>query len=178
METLVRAGRIDDHMRVMSKAGGLQSGNNELMHNHMKTVTDFLKYIGYEYPDDRNRDDNPLWVLGIPPFSPETYLYIQHQFLTLVRNSNWDEQDKDIWTQTYVLGESPESIAEELGMTPDGVLERFQACSERLPDMVRAWWEERLEDNPEVRMPELLHEYITYMIANLEDNEDVDADWE
>ena len=66
-------------------------------------------------------------------------------------------------------------------MTPDGVLERFQACSERLPDMVRAWWEERLEDNPEVRMPELLHEYITYMIANLEDDEDeyvdADADW-
>lgn len=106
----------------------------------MKTVSDFLKYIGYEYPDDRNRDDNPLWVLGIPPFSAETYLYIQHQFLTLVRNSDWTEQDKDIWTQTYVLGESPESIAEVLGMTPDGVLGRFQACSERLPDMVRAWW--------------------------------------
>lgn len=168
-------------MRVMSKAGGLQSGNNELTHNYMQTVTDFLNYIGYEYPDDRNRDDNPLWVLGIPPFSAETYLYIQHQFLTLVRNSDWDEQDKTIWTSSYVLGESSESIAEELGMTPDSVLERFQACSERLPDMVRAWWTERLEDNPEVRMPELLHEYIMYMIANLEDEEDeyvdTDADW-
>lgn len=148
----------------------------------MQTVTDFLNYIGYEYPDDRNRDDNPLWVLGIPPFSAETYLYIQHQFLTLVRSSDWDEQDKTIWTSSYVLGKSSESIAEELEMTPDSVLERFQACSERLPDMVRAWWTERLEDNPEVRMPELLHEYITYMIANLEDDEDEDVaedpDWE
>lgn len=138
----------------------------------MQTVTDFLSYIGYEHPDDRNRDDNPLWVLGIPPFSAETYLYIQHQFLTLVRNSDWDEQDKTIWTSSYVLGESSESIAEELGITPDSVLERFQACCERLPDMVRTWWTERLEDNPEVRMPELLHLYITYMVANLEEDED------
>ena len=162
------------------KAGGLQSGNNELTHNYMQTVTDFLNYIGYEYPDDRNRDDNPLWVLGIPPFSAETYLYILDQFMTLVSNSDWDEQDKTIWTSSYVLGESSESIAEELGITPDSVLERFQACSERLPDMVRAWWTERMQDNPEERMPELLHEYITYMIANLEDDEDedVDADWD
>ena len=64
----------------------------------MQTVTDFLNYIGYEYPDDRNRDDNPLWLLGIPPFSAETYLYIQHQFMTLVRNSDWEEQDNIIWT--------------------------------------------------------------------------------
>ena len=137
----------------------------------MQTVTDFLNYIGYEYPDDRNRDDNPLWLLGIPPFSAETYLYIQHQFLTLVRNSDWDERDKIIWTSSYVLGESYESIAEELGITLDSVQERFQACSERLPDMVRAWWTERLEDNPEVRMPELFHEYITNMVANLEEGE-------
>ena len=148
----------------------------------MQTVTDFLNYIGYEYPDDRNRDDNPLWLLGIPPFSAETYLYIQHQFMTLVRNSDWEEQDKIIWTSSYVLGESSESIAEELGITPDSVLERFHACSERLPDMVRTWWTERLEDNPEVRMPELLHEYITNMVANLEEDKDEDvaedSDWE
>lgn len=148
----------------------------------MKTITDFLNYIGYEYPDDRNRDDNPLWLLGIPPFSAETYLYIHNQFLTLVSDSDWDEQDKTIWTSLYILGELPESTADELGITLDSVLERFQACNERLPDMVRAWWEDRLEDNPEVRLPELLHEYLTDMIANLEDDEDEeadeDADWE
>lgn len=148
----------------------------------MQTVTDFLNYIGYEYPDDRNRDDNPLWLLGIPPFSAETYLYIQHQFMTLVRNSDWDEHDKTIWTSSYILGESSESIAEELGITPVTVQERFHACCGRLPGMVRAWWTERLEDNPEVRMPELLHEYIAYMLANLEEDEDEDfveaVDWE
>lgn len=136
----------------------------------MQAVTDFLNYIGYEYPDDRNRDDNPLWLLGIPPFSAETYLYIQHQFMTLVRNSDWDEHDKTIWTSSYILGESSESIAEKLGIPPVTVQERFHACCGRLPGMVRSWWAERLEDNPEVRMPELLHEYITYMLANLEED--------
>lgn len=32
----------------------------------METLTEFLNYIGYEYPEDRKRDDNPLWLLGIP----------------------------------------------------------------------------------------------------------------
>ena len=34
----------------------------------MDAVSDFLQYIGYDYPEDRQRDENPLWLLGVPPF--------------------------------------------------------------------------------------------------------------
>ena len=137
----------------------------------MKVVTDFLHFIGYDYPEDCQRDDNPLWLLGIPPFSAETNLFIKNQFLQLVRESEWSEPDKAVWIQTYILGETPEVIAADVGCSPQVVNERFQACAERLPEMVRAWWDERLADNPEERLPELLHEYIVDMCNNLEDDD-------
>lgn len=53
----------------------------------MKTVTDFLEYIGYEYPDDRKRDDNPLWVLEIPIGQSKTRTY-GHKLMSLENLSN------------------------------------------------------------------------------------------
>ena len=142
----------------------------------METLTEFLNYIGYEYPEDRSREDNPLWLLGIPPFAAETHLYIQHQFMALARDSDWTKEDKYIWLHTYIFAESPERVAADVGSTPHLVMERFQICQDKLPEMVRKWWEERLVDNPETRLPELLHEYIVDMCNNLED--DVDCDQE
>ena len=142
----------------------------------MDAVSDFLQYIGYDYPEDRKRDENPLWLLGVPPFCAETRIYIQHQFVLLVRESDWTEKDKAVWIQTYILGETAEEIAADIGCTSQEVNERFQACAEKLPDMVRKWWAERLADNPEERLPELLHEYIVDMCNNLEDDDDENED--
>lgn len=140
----------------------------------METLTEFLNFIGYEYPEDRKRDDNPLWLLGIPPFAAETHLYIQHQFMVLARESDWTEEDKYIWLHTYIYGESSERVAEDVGCTPHHVRERFQVCQDKLPGLVRAWWNERLADDPETRLPEQLHEYILDMCNNLEDDDDWD----
>ena len=140
----------------------------------METLTEFLNYIGYEYPEDRKRDDNPLWLLGIPPFAAETHLYIQHQFMVLARESDWTEEDKYIWLHTYIYGESSERVAEDVVCTPHHVRERFQVCQDKLPGLVRAWWNERLADDPETRLPEQLHEYILDMCNNLEDDDDWD----
>ena len=142
----------------------------------METLTEFLNYIGFEYPEDRSREDNPLWLLGIPPFAAETHLYIQHQFMALARDSDWTKEDKYIWLHTYIFAESPERVAADVGCTPYLVMERFQVCQDKLPGMVRKWWEERLADDPETRLPELLHEYIVDMCNNLEDDDDCDQE--
>ena len=138
---------------------------------HRMLTTEFLNFIGYEYPEDRKRDDNPLWLLGIPPFAAETHLYIQHQFMVLARESDWTEEDKYIWLHTYIYGESSERVAEDVVCTPHHVRERFQVCQDKLPGLVRAWWTERLADNPEVRLPELFDEFIVWFCENLEEDE-------
>lgn len=138
----------------------------------METLTAFLNYIGYEYPEDRKRDDNPLWLLGIPPFAAETHLYIQHHFMVLARESDWTEEDKYIWLHTYIFGESLERVAEDVGCTPQEVEERFHICQDKLAGLVRAWWNERLADDPEERLPELLDEFIVWFCENLGEDEE------
>ena len=96
--------------------------------------------------------------------------------MVLARESNWTKEDKYIWLHTYIFDESPERVAEDVGCTPHHVRERFQFCQGALQGLVRAWWNERLGDNPETRLPELLHQYIVDMCNNLADDDDCDED--
>lgn len=41
--------------------------------------------IRFQIPDDLIRTDNPLWLLGIPPFSAETHFFVVDLFLKLVK---------------------------------------------------------------------------------------------
>lgn len=132
-------------------------------------VTDFFTYIGYPYPDDHFREDNPLNLYGVPAFSAEAHLFLEHVFLQLVRNSDWPRRQKELWIQRYMLGKSIDSTARSLRRTPAWAEEKYRHCQERLSEMVRAWWAERLSDNPEKRLPEMLHTYIVKMCEQLED---------
>lgn len=67
---------------------------DDIKNNKKSPVNEFLTYIGYPYPKDLVRKDNPLWLLGIPPFSAETHVFIIELFLKLVKESNWTELDK------------------------------------------------------------------------------------
>ena len=132
-------------------------------------VTDFLTYIGYPYPEDYFREDNPLNLFGVPAFSAEAHLFMKHVFLQLVRNSDWPCRQKQLWIQRYMLGKSNESAARYLRRTPEWAEEKYNLCQERLAEMVRVWWKERLSDNPEKRLPEMLHTYIVKMCEQMED---------
>ena len=132
-------------------------------------VTDFLTYIGYPYPEDHFREDNPLNLFGIPAFSAEAHLFMKHVFLQLVRNSDWPCRQKQLWIQRYMLGKSNESAARYLRRTPEWAEEKYNLCQEMLAEMVRVWWNERLSDNPEKRLPEMLHTYIVKMCEQMED---------
>lgn len=132
-------------------------------------VTDFLTYIGYPYPEDHFREDNPLNLFGIPAFSAEAHLFMKHVFLQLVRNSDWPCRQKQLWIQRYMLGKSIGSSARYLRRTPEWAEEKYNLCQEMLAEMVRVWWNERLSDNPEKRLPEMLHAYVVKMCEQLED---------
>ena len=132
-------------------------------------VTDFLTYIGYPYPDDHFREDNPVNLFGVPAFCAEANLSIQHVFLQLVKNSDWPRRQKELWIQRYMLGRSIDSAARYMKRTPAWVEEKYRLCQERLAEMVRAWWAERLSDNPEKHLPEMLHTYIVELCEQMED---------
>ena len=132
-------------------------------------VTDFLTYIGYPYPEDHFREDNPLNLFGVPAFSAEAHLFMKHVFLQLVRNSDWPCRQKQLWIQRYMQGKSIGSAARYLRRTPEWAEEKYNLCQEKLAEMVRVWWNGRLSDNPEKRLPEMLHTYIVKMCEQLED---------
>ncbi len=138
----------------------------------MGAVYDFLTYIGYEYPEDLKRYDNPLWLLGVPPFCAETMLYITHVFIELVRQSDWSKREKTLWLSEYIFGDSISSISWKIRRSPQWVEEHYSICLQKLSLLVRQWWDERLADNPEACLPELLHEYIIDMCNNLEDDDE------
>lgn len=132
-------------------------------------VTDFLTYIGYPYLEDHFREDNPLNLFSIPAFSAEAHLFMKHVFLQLVRNSDWPCRQKQLWIQRYMQGKSIGSAARYLRRTPEWAEEKYNLCQEKLAEMVRVWWNGRLSDNPEKRLPEMLHTYIVKMCEQLED---------
>lgn len=132
-------------------------------------VTDFLRYIGYPYPEDHFREDNPLNLYGVPAFSAEAELFITDVFMQLVRASEWPRRQKELWIQRYILGKSADAVAKYLKRTKGWVDERYLQCQEKLSGMVKVWWTERLSDSPEKRLPEMLHAYIVKMCEQLED---------
>ena len=133
-------------------------------------VNDFLTYIGYPYPDDLVREDNPLWLLGVPPFSAETHLFVVDLFIKLVKESNWSEQDKRIWIDRYVLNIPSKYVAKRVKRTSVWVNGRFYRCKQKLANMVRIWWYERLAENPEIILPKLFDEYIKEHCRNIQVN--------
>lgn len=132
-------------------------------------ITDFLTYIGYPYPDDRFREDNPVNLFGVPAFSAEAELFTTHVFLQLVRTSDWPRRQKELWIQRYILGKSVDSVARSLKRTTGWVDEKYRQCQEKLPELVRSWWKERLADDPETCLPEMLHAYIVELCKRMED---------
>ncbi|MBO5698888.1 MAG: hypothetical protein J6R79_02650 [Bacteroidaceae bacterium] len=132
----------------------------DINNNKKSAVNDFLTYIGYPYPDDLVREDNPLWLLGIPPFSAETHLFVVDLFLKLVKESNWSDCDKRIWIDRYVLNKPPKNVAKRVKSTSVWVNGRFYRCKQKLARMVRSWWNERLTDSPDINLPILFNEYI------------------
>lgn len=58
---------------------------NDINNEKKSAVNDFLTYIGYPYPDDLVHEDNPLWLLGGPPFSAETHFFVVDLFLKLIK---------------------------------------------------------------------------------------------
>ena len=133
-------------------------------------VNDFLTYIGYPYPDDLVRKDNPLWLLGIPPFCAEMHLFVVDLFLKLVKESNWSDEDKRIWIDRYVLNKPSKYVAKRVKHTSVWVNVRFYRYKQKLSNMVRAWWNERLADSPEIILPQLYDKYIKEHCRNIKEN--------
>ena len=133
---------------------------DDIKNNKKSAVNDFLTYIGYPYPEDLVRKDNPLWLLGIPPFSAETQIFIIELFLKFVKESNWPEQDKRIWIDRYVLNKSSKYVVKRVKRTSVWVNGRFYRCKQKLANMVKAWWNERLADSPETTLPQLFDKYV------------------
>ena len=124
-------------------------------------------YTGYPFPDDLIRTDNPLWILGIPPFSAETHFFVVDLFLKLVKESKWSENDKRIWIDRYVLNKPSKYAAKRMKRTPTWVNSRFYRCKQKLAKMVKVWWNERLADNPEETLPRLFDAYIKAHCRNI-----------
>ena len=133
---------------------------DDINNEKKSAVNDFLIYIGYPFPDDLIRKDNPLWLLGIPPFSAETHFFVVDLFLKLVKKSNWSEHNKRIWIDRYVLNKPSKYAAKRMKRTPTWVNDRFYRCKQKLAKMVKVWWDERLADNPEETLPRLFDAYI------------------
>ena len=143
---------------------------NDINNEKKSAVNDFLTYIGYPYPDDLVREDNPLWLLGVPPFSAATHLFVVDLFLKLVKESNWLELDKRIWIDRYVLNEPPKYVAKRVKKTSVWVNSRFYRSKQKLAKIVRVWWNERLDDNPEVTLAQLFEDYIKRHCKNIKVN--------
>ena len=140
---------------------------DDIRNDKKSAVNEFLTYIDYPYPHDLLRKDNPLWLLGIPPFSAETHFFVVDLFLRLVKASNWSEDDKELWIKRYVLNKPPKYVAKRIKRTPTWVNGRLYRCKQKLAKMVKAWWNERLEDNPEVTLPQLFDDYIKRHCKNI-----------
>ena len=140
---------------------------DDINNDKKSAVNDFLIYIGYPYLDDLLRKDNPLWLLGIPPFSAETHFFVVDLFLKLVKESNWSEHDKRIWIDRYVLNKPSKYAAKRMKRTPTWVNDRFYRCKQKLAKMVKVWWNERLADNPEETLPRLFDAYIKEHCRNI-----------
>ena len=140
---------------------------DDIKNDKKSAVNDFLIYIGYTHPDNLIREDNPLWLLGVPPFSAETHLFVVDLFLKLVKESNWSELDKRIWIDRYVLNEPSKYVAKRVKKTSVWVNSRFYRSKQKLAKIVRMWWNERLDDNPEVTLPQLFEDYIKRHCKNI-----------
>ena len=112
---------------------------DDINNEKKSAVNDFLTYIGYPYSDDLVREDNPLWLLGVPPFSAETHLFVVDLFLKLVKESKWSEHDKRIWIDRYVLNKPSKNVARSVKSTSVWVNNRFYRCKQKLAKMVRVW---------------------------------------
>ena len=140
---------------------------DDIKNDKKSAVNDFLTYIDYPHPYDLLRKDNPLWLLGIPPFSAEIHFFVVDLFLRLVKASNWSEDDKELWIKRYVLNKPPKYVAKRIKRTPTWVNGRLYRCKQKLAKMVKVWWNERLEDNPEVTLPQLFDDYIKRHCKNI-----------
>ena len=140
---------------------------NDIKNDKKSAVNDFLTYIGYPYPDDLVREDNPLLLLGVPPFSAETHLFVVDLFLKLVKESNWSELDKRIWIDRYVLNEPSKYVAKRVKKTSVWVNSCFYRSKQKLAKIVRVWWNERLDDKPEVTLSQLFEDYIKRHCKNI-----------
>ena len=140
---------------------------DNIRNDKKSAVNDFLSYIDYPYPQDLVREDNPLWLLGIPPFSAETHIFVVDLFLQLVKTSEWSNDDKKLWVERYVFNKPPKNVAKRMKRTTMWVNGRFYQCKQKLAKMVKVWWNERLKDNPEVTLPQLLDDYIKRHCKNI-----------
>ena len=140
---------------------------DDIKSDKKSAVNDFLIYIGYPYLDDLIRKDNPLWLLGIPPFSAEAHFFVVDLFLKLVKESKWSENDKRIWIDRYVLNKPSKYAAKRMKRTPTWVNDRFYRCKQKLAKMVKVWWDERLADNPEETLPRLFDAYMKEHCRNI-----------
>ena len=140
---------------------------DDVKSNKKSAVNDFLTYIGYPYPDELIREDNPLWLLGVPPFSAETHIFVTDLFLKLVKESNWSDEDKRIWIDRYELNKPSRYVARRVKSTSVWVNSRFYRCKQKLAKMVQAWWNERLTDNPKETLPKLFGAYIKEHCRNI-----------
>ena len=140
---------------------------DNIRNDKKSAVNDFLSYIDYPYPQDLVREDNPLWLLGIPPFSAETHIFVIDLFLQLVKTSRWSNDDKKLWVERYVFNKPPKNVAKRMKRTPMWVNGRFYQCKQKLAKMVKVWWNERLKDKPEVTLPQLLDDYIKRHCKNI-----------
>ena len=101
---------------------------DDIRNDKKSAVNDFLTYIDYPYPHNLLRKDNPLWLLGIPPFSAETHFFVVDLFLRLVKASDWSEDDKELWIKRYVLNKPPKYVAKRIKRTPTWVNGRLYRC--------------------------------------------------
>jgi len=130
-------------------------------------VNDFLVYIGYPYPDDLVREDNPLWLFGIAPFSAETCQFVVDLFLQLVKGSDWSPEEKSLWIDRYVLNKPAKYVARRLKRTPAWVHGRLYRCKQKLAKMTKGWWEEQLSGEAQCHLPELMERYIEKTCKNM-----------
>ena len=143
---------------------------DDIKNDKKSAVNEFLIYIGYPHFDDLLRKDNPLWLLGVPPFSDETHLFVVDLFLKLVKESKWSEHDKRIWIDRYVLNKPSKNVARSVKSTSVWVNNRFYRCKQKLAKMVAVWWNERLVDNPKETLPKLFNAYIKEHCRNIKVN--------
>ncbi|MBQ2978593.1 MAG: sigma-70 family RNA polymerase sigma factor [Bacteroidaceae bacterium] len=120
----------------------------------------FLQIIGYPYPNDLYRQDNPLNYLGVPVFSAETQLFLRDLFLDFVKQSGWKEEDKTLWIMRYMQGKPPRQVARLLKRKPQWVYTKYYRLKKRLAVMVRNWWENTIGDKAPILLPMMMENYL------------------